>query len=79
MATEGQCSEAIAVGNLNFVEEVKSELRFKAAHCELMEAVGTYALREQSEALRAQFDRQNEALSSENTRFWNKHSELTAT
>jgi len=32
MAREGQWSEAIAVGNLNFVEKVKSELGSKAAH-----------------------------------------------
>jgi hypothetical protein len=32
MAREGRWSEAIAVGNLNFVEKVKSELGFKAAH-----------------------------------------------
>jgi putative transposase len=31
-AREGRWSEAIAVGNLSFVEKVKSELGFKAAH-----------------------------------------------
>jgi hypothetical protein len=30
MAREVQWSEAVAVGNLNFVEKVKSELGFKA-------------------------------------------------
>jgi hypothetical protein len=32
MAREGRRSEAIAVGNLSFVEKLKSELGFKAAH-----------------------------------------------
>ena len=50
-------SEAIAVGNLNFVEQVKSELGFKAAHREVIEAGCTYALREQNEAYRPNFSR----------------------
>jgi hypothetical protein len=50
MAKEGRWSEAIAVGNLNFVEKVKSEVGFKAAHRDVIEGDGTYALREQSEA-----------------------------
>ena len=33
-------SEAIAVGNLNFVEKVKSELGFKAAHPDLDRSSG---------------------------------------
>ena len=33
---EGWWSEAIAVGNLNFVEAVKSELGFRAAHREVI-------------------------------------------
>jgi pimeloyl-ACP methyl ester carboxylesterase len=37
MTREGRWSEAIAVGNLNFVENVKSELGFKAAHREVTE------------------------------------------
>ena len=49
MARKGQWSEAIAVGNLNFVEKVKSELGFKAAHRKVIEGGGTYVLREQSE------------------------------
>jgi putative transposase len=42
MAREGRWSEALAVGNLNFVEKVKSELGFKAAHREVIEGGGTY-------------------------------------
>ncbi len=76
---EGRWSEAIAVGNLNFVENVKSELGFKAAHREMSEDGGTYALREESEAYVSNFTGENEALSPENTRFWNDNSELRAT
>jgi hypothetical protein len=36
MAREGQWSEAIAVGSLSFVEKVKGQLGFKAAHRELI-------------------------------------------
>jgi hypothetical protein len=38
-------SEAIAVDSLSFVQKVKSELGFKAAHREVMECGGTYVLR----------------------------------
>src|SRR5262245_32421385 len=40
-AREGWWSEAVAVGNLNFVEKVKSELGFKAVYRKVIEAVGT--------------------------------------
>jgi hypothetical protein len=43
MAREGQWSEVITVGNLNFVENVKSELGSKAAHRKAIEGGGTYA------------------------------------
>jgi hypothetical protein len=64
---------------LSFVEKVKSQLGFKAAHREVIEGGGTYALRERSEAYGPNLTGKNEALSSENTRFWNKNSELTVT
>ena len=57
MTRDGRWSEAIAVGNLNFVEQVKSELGFKAAHREVIEAGCTYALREQNEAYGPNFSR----------------------
>jgi hypothetical protein len=50
MARDGRWSEAIAVGSLSFVEKVKNELGFKAAHREAIEIGGTYALREKREA-----------------------------
>jgi hypothetical protein len=38
-------SKAIAIGNLNLVEKVKSKLGFKAAHREVIKGGRTYALR----------------------------------
>jgi putative transposase len=78
MAREGRWSEAIAVGNLNFVEKVKSELGFRAAHRGVLDGSGTYALREQGEAYGSNFGGKNEALRSENSRFWNENPEATA-
>ena len=75
---EGRWSEAIAVGNLNFVEEAKSELGFKAAHREVIEGGGKYALWERREPYGSNFTGKNEVLSSENTRFWKENSEFTA-
>jgi hypothetical protein len=69
----------IAVGSLSFVEKVKSELGFKAAHREAIEMDGTYALREQREAYGADFAGGSEALSSENTRFWDQNSAVPVT
>ena len=41
MVREGRWSEAIAVGKLNFVARVKSELGFKAVHREVIKSGGT--------------------------------------
>lgn len=79
MAREGRWSEAIAVGNLNFVEKMQNELGYKAAHRQVIESGGTYELREQTESYGPNFSGQNEVLRSENTRFWSENSELTAT
>ena len=79
MVREGRWSEAIAVGSLSFVERVKHELGFKAAHREVIEAGGMYALREGSEAYGSNFGGKNEALRFENARFWNENPESTAT
>jgi hypothetical protein len=43
------------------------------------EGGGTNVLREQSEPYGSNFDGKNEALSLENTRFWNENPEATAT
>jgi hypothetical protein len=79
VARESRWSEAVAVGSLSFVNTVKSELGFKAAHREVTEQRETYVLREESEAYRSNFAGENEALSSENARFWNENLEATET
>jgi hypothetical protein len=64
---------------LSVVEKVKSQLGFKATHREVIDGGGPYMLPEQSEAYGPNLTDKNEALSSENTRFGNKNSELTPT
>ena len=54
-AREGRWSEAVAVGNLNFVEKVKSELGFKAAHRKVIEAVWHICAPGAKRSLRVQF------------------------
>jgi REP element-mobilizing transposase RayT len=76
---EGRWSEAIAVGSLSFVDNVKSELGFKAAHREVIGERGTYALRERSEPYGCVFAAENEVLRLQNTRFWDQNTEGTAT
>jgi REP element-mobilizing transposase RayT len=76
---EGNWSEAVAVGSLGFVNNVKTELGFKAAHREMTEFEETYALREAGEAYGRNFRGKSEALSSKNTRFWNEYPEATTT
>jgi hypothetical protein len=72
-------SEAIAVGSLAFVESVKNQLGAKAAHRDVIEANGSYALREPAEAYAGNFTGKNEALSSENTLYWNETTESAGT
>ena len=69
---EDRWSEALAVGSLAFVERVKNDLGVKAMHREVVQADGTYALREAAEAYARNFTGENEALSSENTFTWNE-------
>ena len=66
-------SEAVAVGSLAFVERVKNDLGVKAVHREVLQADGTYALREPAEAYAGNFTDKNKALSSENTILWNEN------
>ena len=65
-------SESIAVGRLTFIENVKSELGFRAAHREVVEGDKTYALREPAEAYASNFTGESEAPRSQNTFFWNE-------
>ena len=76
---EAQWSEAVAVGSLAFVENVKAELGVKALHRKLEQVDGTCALRESGEAYRGQFDPKNEALRLENTLPWETVTEVPAT
>ena len=69
---ENRWSEAIAVGSLAFIDQVKNELGFKANHRDVIESDGSYALREPAEAYALRFADGNEALRSQNTFFWNK-------
>jgi hypothetical protein len=68
-------SEAIAVGNLAFVEKVTSELGVKAMHRAVVQPGGTYALRESSEAYMGGFTAESEALRLENTISWDENAE----
>ena len=79
VARESRWAEAVAVGSLSFVNTVKSELGFKAAHREVIEQGETYVLREESEAYRSNFAGENEVLSAENARFWSENLEATET
>jgi putative transposase len=64
-------SEAIAIGSLAFVENVKNQLGIKASHRNVIEADGSYALREPAEAYAGKFTGKNEALRTQNTFVWN--------
>ena len=46
---DDRCSESIAVGSLAFIDEVGSELGFKAVHHDVVESDGSCALREPAE------------------------------
>jgi putative transposase len=65
-------SEAIAVGSRPFVEKVKGELGLKATYREVIEADGTYALREAAQTYGLKFAAESEALRSQNTVFWDE-------
>jgi len=65
-------TESIAVGSRSFIEKVKNELGFKAAHRDVVESDGSYVLREPTEAYALKFAGENEALRSQNTFFWNE-------
>jgi hypothetical protein len=69
----------LSLGSLVFVEKVKSDLGVKAMHREVLQADGTYALREPAEAYAGNFTDKNEALSSENTILWNESLESAST
>jgi len=55
-------SESIAVGSLAFVQKVKKQLGVKAKRRHVIEADGSYALREPTEAYDGKFSGENETL-----------------
>jgi hypothetical protein len=57
---------------LAFIDKVKSELGVRATHRDVVEADGTYALREAAEAYASNFTGESEALRSQNTFFRNE-------
>ena len=59
---DARWSEAVAVGDLTFVEKVKSEPGIKALHREVEQIDGTYALRESAEAYRGPMTAKMKAL-----------------
>ena len=72
---ENRWSEAIAVGSLAFVENVKSERGSKAMYRDVEHIDGAYALREQSEAYDGNLPSKTEPLKLENTFLWNENAE----
>ena len=58
---------------------IKSELASKAAHREVIEVDGSYALREEGEAYEREMGGENEVLRFENTRSWNDKPAMLAT
>ena len=65
-------SEAIAVGSLAFVENVKNHLGVKATHRIVTEAEGSYALRDPAEAYGAKSTDEIEALRTQTSIFWDE-------
>jgi putative transposase len=63
-------SEAIAVGSRPFVEKVQGELGLKARYREVIEADGTYALRDAAQSYGLDFPDEREPRNIQNTLFW---------
>jgi putative transposase len=63
-------SEAIAVESRPFIEKVKAELGLKATCREVIEADGTYALREAAQSYGLDFAGKREPRNIQNTLFW---------
>jgi hypothetical protein len=75
-AREHHWSEAIAVGSLGIVENVKSELGSKGLHRAVEHIDGAYALRATSEAYNDDFGSETEPRTLENTVFGPKLAKL---
>lgn len=77
MARDDRWSESIAVGSESFVNRVKNNLGVKARFRQVAEGNEAYTLREPRQSYRGHFDRENEALSANNTVPWEANSEIT--
>ena len=71
-------SEAIAVGSLEFVQNVRGELGGRAIHRGVEQRDGAYALREGSEAYNDDFGNESNPLRLENTVLWKKNGAVTS-
>jgi hypothetical protein len=61
-----------AVASLGFVEAIKNDLGLKGAHRDVIEADGSYDLREPTEAYAGNFTGKNEGLMAQNTILWDE-------
>ena len=75
MARDNCWSESIAVGRLDFVEKVKSDLGTKAVHRGVESAGEAYALRESVEGYGRNFGGKTALLRLENTISWDENAE----
>ncbi len=72
-------SKSIAVSDLAFVDNVRSELGVKAMHREVAQLDETYTLREESEAYGDHFASENDSLTLNNTISWEESFENAET
>lgn len=73
LVRDDRWSQAIAVGSLAYIENVKTELGNKALHRGVEQIGEAYALREQSEAYKGNLHIESDPLRLENTIFWNEN------
>ena len=72
-SSERSVVEAIAVGSLAFIENVRSELGSKALHRDIEHIDGAYTLREQSEVYDGNLIGDTEPLRLENAFLWDEN------
>jgi REP-associated tyrosine transposase len=78
-ARDPRWSEAIAVGNLAFVERVKQALGVKALHRTVTDSHGTYTLREPEVAYTRDLSSETGALRPDNTLPWEENLDVPDT
>ncbi|MCP4021114.1 MAG: hypothetical protein GY729_04675 [Desulfobacteraceae bacterium] len=70
LAREEKWTQSIAVGNREYVENIKNKLGVRAIHRQTHENNGNFELREDQTPYTADFDTENVRLSQENIYFW---------